>query len=278
MSDTPSAGRGFEKEARLSYGSYLKVPELLQLQQCLSRPVHHDELQFIVVHQVYELWFKLLIFELETLRAHMLGGEADEAEHLLRRVHAIESLFSPTIHVLESMAPVDFLGFRDHLRPASGFQSVQFREVELLSGLREPAYLEFLRRENVSEVVEAVERRLAELSLRESIFAMLQVRGIDVGWRMETREWDAEKARAELLTIHREKRPRDIYRLLEGLITHDENIALWRQHHVALVERQIGSRKGTGGSTGSSYLRSTGHYRFFPELWQVRVDLDPGGY
>jgi tryptophan 2,3-dioxygenase len=278
MSDESRPERGFDREAHLSYGSYLKVPELLGLQQALSRPVHHDELQFIVVHQVFELWFKLLLFELEAVRAHMLAGETDEAEHLLRRTHAIEGLFAPSIAVLESMTPADFLGFRNHLMPASGFQSVQFREVEILSGLRDPRYVEFLRRENVPEVADAVDRRLREVSLREASFAMLQVRGLDVGWSIERREVDEEKLRAVLLEIYRSKQPRDVYRVLELLVQHDENIALWRQHHVALVERQIGSRTGTGGSSGAAYLRSTGGYRFFPELWRVRGDLDPDGY
>lgn len=272
------AGRGFDAEARLSYGNYLKVPELLSLQACQSRPVHHDELQFIVVHQVFELWFKLLLFELETVREHLFEGRLDEAEHLLGRIDAIERLFLPQIHVLETMAPAHFLEFRDHLRPASGFQSVQFREVEILSGLRDPGYLEFLRKENVEEVRQAVERRLAEPSLRDAMVAMLAGQGLDVGYDPIARAADPAALAACLTDVYRALAPRPVYRLLEALVQHDETVALWRQHHVALVERTIGGRMGTGGSSGAAYLRSTGRYRFFPELWEVRSSLAPEGY
>ena len=267
---TGAGGRGFDRDAKLTYNSYLKVPDLLKLQSLLSTPEHPDELQFIVIHQTYELWFKLMLFELERARTAMFEGRLDDATLLLRRVHAIERVFVQQIHVLETMQPVEFLGFRDHLRPASGFQSVQFREVEILSGLRDENFVAFLRAENVHEVHVAVERRLAEPSLRDAMHAAIGAAGFDAS--------DEAKLDAALLRIYRELKPRELYHLLEALMEHDELIRLWRMHHVMMVERIIGSKMGTGGSSGARYLQSTTQRRFYPELWKVRGELAPDAY
>lgn len=272
------AGRGFDRDARLTYNSYLKVPELLKLQHLLSTPEHPDELQFIVIHQTYELWFKLVLFELERTRTAMNEDRLDDAALLMRRVHAIERVFVQQIHVLESMAPVAFLGFREHLRPASGFQSVQFREVEILSGLRDPSFVEFLRTENVPEVHDAVERRLREPSLRDAMHSLLERAGFDLGRSGGAGEPDAEKLDAALLRIYREMEPRPVYHVLEALMEHDELVRLWRMHHVMMVERIIGAKMGTGGSSGARYLQGTTQRRFFPELWKVRGELAPEAY
>lgn len=269
--------KGFAQEAQLSYNSYLRVPELLRLQRLQSDPPHHDELQFIIVHQTYELWFSLVLFELESVREALFEARLADAEDWLERVIAIERVLAGQIHVLESMTPMNFLGFRDHLRPASGFQSVQFRELELLSGLREERYLEFLERENVPEVHEAIRRRREEPSLRDAMHAMLQGQGIDIGYDADAHAWDDAKLEARLSEIYRSHSPRPVYRVLEGLTTHDQLIGLWRSHHVAMVDRLIGDQPGTGGSSGSRYLRSTLSHRFFPELWRVRGQLG-GGY
>jgi len=269
--------KGFGAEAKLSYGSYLRVPELLQLQVLESDPPHPDELQFIIIHQTYELWFKLVLFELEHARAALFESRLDDADHHLARVRAIEKVLAGQIHVLETMTPAGFLGFRDRLMPASGFQSVQFREVEILSGLRDPRYVEFLERENVPEVADAVRRRLGEPSLRDAMHAMLAAQGFDIGWDPDARTWDEGQLAAALLAIHRTLAPRPVYRVLDALVEHDQLVALWRAHHVSMVERMIGTRPGTGGSTGAAYLRSTLPYRFFPELWAVRGDLQPPG-
>lgn len=271
----PGAERGFDREAKLTYNSYLKVPELISLQHLLSTPPHPDELQFIIVHQTYELWFKLILAELERARDAMLTGRLEDADWSLRRVHAVESILVPQIHVLETMSPMAFLEFREHLRPASGFQSVQFREVEILSGLRDERFVEFLRTENVAEVRDAVARRLEEPSLRDAMHAMLQARGIDVGWKPADRSFDEAKLDEALLAIYGTLEPRDIYRTLEGLMQHDESIRLWRSHHVMMVERVIGMKPGTGGSSGAAYLRGTTQRMFYPELWKVRGALGP---
>ena len=286
MTDKPESGgcpmghgtggeRGFDREAKLTYNSYLKVPELISLQHLMSTPPHPDELQFIIVHQTYELWFKLILAELERARDAMLTGRLEDADWSLRRVHAVEAILVPQIHVLETMSPMAFLEFREHLRPASGFQSVQFREVEILSGLRDERFVEFLRTENVTDVHDAVARRLEEPSLRDAMHAMLQARGLDVGWNAADRSFDESKLDATLLGIYRTLEPRDVYRVLEGLMQHDESIRLWRYHHVMMVERIIGGKPGTGGSSGAAYLRSTTLRMFYPELWKVRGALGP---
>jgi len=246
--------RHFGEEGReLSYGAYLKVPELLRLQQGLS--AEHDELLFIVAHQVYELWFKVVLFELEAARDRIDADDIFFARHHLKRVYVIEKLLVEQIDVLETMSPQDFLAFRSKLAPASGFQSVQFREIEFLSGLKEPKYV--ARLEATDEEMSRLRKRLEEPTLDDAFGALLQRRGSP-----------------SLLDVFRDReRYGDLFDLCEALLDHDETFALWRSRHVLMVERQIGSKTGTGGSTGAQYLRSTLNKRFYPELWEIRSQL-----
>ena len=247
-------GSRFGEEGRaLSYGSYLKIPELLSLQKILSD--EHDELLFIVAHQVYELWFRLILHELEAVRDSIDAGGIFTANHRLRRVRVIEELLVKQIGVLETMSPQDFLAFRYKLAPASGFQSVQFREIEFLSGLKNPAYLE--RLEATPEEKERLARRLAEPSLGDALKAIIERRGSP-----------------SLLQIYQDREHfGDLFSLCEALLDHDEAFAEWRSRHVLMVERQIGSKPGTGGSSGARYLHSTLAKRFYPELWELRSQL-----
>ena len=246
--------RRFGEEGReLSYGTYLKVPELLRLQQGLSQ--EHDELLFIVAHQVYELWFKVVLDELEATRGRIDSDDIFFARHHLRRVNIIERLLVEQIEVLETMSPQDFLAFRSKLAPASGFQSVQFREIEFLSGLKEPKYV--ARLDATPEEVTRLRKRLDEPSVDDAFRALIQRRGSP-----------------SLLEIFRDRqRHGDLFDLCEALLDHDETFAHWRARHVLMVERQIGSKTGTGGSSGVEYLRSTLDKRFYPELWEVRSQL-----
>ena len=246
--------RRFGEEGReLSYGTYLKVPELLRLQQGLSQ--EHDELLFIVSHQVYELWFKVVLFELEAARERIDADDLFFARHHLQRVHVIEQLLVEQIDVLETMSPQDFLAFRSKLAPASGFQSVQFREIEFLSGLKEPKYV--ARLDATPEEMTRLRKRLDEPSVDDAFRALIQRRGSP-----------------SLLEIFRDRqRHGDLFDLCEALLDHDETFAHWRARHVLMVERQIGSKTGTGGSSGVEYLRSTLDKRFYPELWEVRSQL-----
>ena len=201
----------------LTYGSYLKIPELLSLQQLRSDPPVHDELLFIVVHQAYELWFKQLLFELESVRDRMFAGDAERARHYLVRVHAIERVLIEHIQVLQSMSPQDFLAFRTLLTPASGFQSVQFRELEFISGLKDERYLQDVAAE--AEERARLERRLAEPTLWDGFCALLETSGYpmpadDADVRLDLARRDgARPSRA----VRRERRAARSRRVVLGL-------------------------------------------------------------
>jgi tryptophan 2,3-dioxygenase len=255
--------------ARLSYGSYLKVDELLALQQPLSRPAHHDELLFIVIHQVYELWFKQLLHELEAAIAALDRDELLRLAKYFRRVHTIQRLLEQQVDVLETMTPQEFNAFRDHLNPASGFQSIQFREMEFLCGVRRTETLQHIETDPAQ--MARLQRRLGEPSLYDHVKALLARRGFATGSSSEL----VESFRR---IYEQSEKYYDLYLLLEDLIEFDERFLLWRGRHVRMVERMIGARRGTGGSPGASYLQGTLVHRFFPELWEVRTHLGQGSY
>jgi tryptophan 2,3-dioxygenase len=196
----------------------------------------------------------------------MMEGRPTGARHLLERVMAIEEVAVTQIRVLETMAPQDFLEFRTHLAPASGFQSVQFREIEFVSGLKDAAYLDRLA--SSPEERERLEKRLAEPTLWDAYCTMLDARGLPMP------AGDLEARRSTLLRIARDREGfADEFYLSEALLEHDQHFAMWRSRHVLMVERQIGTKSGTGGSTGAPYLRSTLNKRFYPELWDLRSFL-----
>ena len=263
----PPTGRSFGEEGgQLTYGGYLRLDELLAQQVPQADPPAHDELLFITVHQVYELWFQQLLYELETVRDATMADETTwRACHLLRRVHAIERLLISQVDVLETMTPQDFLEFRANLAPASGFQSVQFRELEFLSGCKDPAFLTRFR--SISAAQEArLERRLAEPSLWDAFLHLLASRGLPAGTDQQILE--------SLRVVAGDRAAHDdLWQLAEGLLTHDELAGLWRARHVVMVERQIGTKSGTGGSTGAPYLRKRVALRYFPLLWELRDHL-----
>ena len=253
-----------EQGARLSYGSYLHLPELLDQQVLMSDPPAHDELLFITVHQVCELWFKQCLHELSAARDGMLAGQTYEPRRALTRVHAIAQILIQQVVVLETMTPQDFLAFRSLLAPASGFQSVQFREIEFLSGARDAAYLDRLRQASPEER-DRLEGRLEEPSLWDAFLSLLERRGLPVASQGERRE--------SLLTLARDRAQAELWELAEALLTHDALASQWRSRHVDMVERQIGTKQGTGGSSGGEYLRSRLSLRYFPELWELRSYL-----
>ncbi len=251
-----------EEGARLSYGSYLRLESLLAQQVPLTSPPAHDELLFITIHQVYELWFQQLLHELTAARDAMLDGRLWWARHLLHRVHVVERVLVEQVGVLETMTPQDFLEFRSTLAPASGFQSVQFRELEFLSGAKDPAFLGRLR-DLTDDERERLQRRLAEPSLWDAFLTVLTKAGLDAG--------NEDEVRASLLTVARDRATYDeIWELSERLLDHDEMAGRWRARHVLMVERQIGTKSGTGGSTGAPYLRSRVGLHYFPQLWELR--------
>ena len=270
----------YGQDTRLTYSEYLKVPELLRLQGCLADPPAHDELQFIVVHQVYELWFKLVLHELDAM-ASAATTATDEgfrtATRLGRRVVSILHVLVGQIHVLESMRPVDFLAFRSRLNPASGFQSAQFREVELVLGLKDPA---LMKRLATDASAAAAVQRFDQASLPETLYAALRRRGLAVTLPGPDRsEAQAQETLQALRAVYEQPdRHQALYELCETLLDIDEQIVLWRRHHVMMVERQIGAKPGTGkGTTGEldgiRYLRTTLDKQALPDLWAVRTLL-----
>lgn len=221
-----------------------------------------------MVHQSFELWFSLILVEIETVREALFAGRTFAARHYLKRVQAIERMLIEHIGIVESMSPQDFLQFRGYLAPASGFQSVQFREIEFISGLKEPGLLSRLA--ETPEDRERLERRLAEPTLWDAFCSLLEANGLP----MPSGEENAELRRASLVKMMRDKDAYpELFYTAESLLTHDELFALWRQHHILMVERQIGSKTGTGGTAGVSYLRTTLDKRFYPELWELRSYL-----
>jgi tryptophan 2,3-dioxygenase len=270
-----TTGRSFGEEGGLlTYDRYLRLPELLGLQALESSPPVHDEMLFIIVHQTYELWFKELLHELTAVRDAMLaatGSAPDQgrplwlARQLLRRVHVIERLLISQVDVMETMTPQDFGEFRTALAPASGFQSVQFRELEFLSGAKDPGFVHRFRALTDEERTRLA-ARLAEPTLWDAYVDLLAWTDLPVG--------SDKEIMTALVTVARD-RPHldDLWELAEDLLTHDELAALWRARHVQMVERQIGTKSGTGGSTGAPYLHGRVPLRYYPLLWELRDSL-----
>src|SRR5215213_4532761 len=269
--------KNYGDSAPLSYNKYLRVQDLINLQDCLSDPAHHDELLFITVHQAYELWFKQILHELDAAIQFLEDDRLPPATRAITRVVEIEKLLVNQIHILESMTPISFLAFRDQLNPASGFQSMQFREIEFSSGLKDKNILrEFSTDEFAHERLQA---RMTRPSLAECFYRVLQRRGLnapldgDADPAQQKKAYE-ERTRAVLEVVtHFEERYEE-FQLAEALLEHDEYFSLWRSHHIKMVERMVGAKRGTGGSEGIGYLKTTLDKKFFPELWEARTYLD----
>lgn len=270
---------------QLTYNGYLKVEELKQLQICQSNPPHHDEPLFIIIHQAYELWFKLILHELDVVIKYLAKDKVRRATFFMRRINSIMSLLVNQIHILETMSPMEFLGFRNKLNPASGFQSTQFREIEIIAGLRDVRLLEHFRQQEgaFADLI----RRYESPSLEDVFYEMLRRHGFTLAKSEEPTEADASDEQSEKSRLLQEARLQelrklyedpehhlDFHDLAEALVDFDERLTLWRSHHVTVVERVIGFKRGTGGSEGVQYLRSTLNKRCFPDLWKVRTVIE----
>lgn len=254
----------YGKGATLSYNKYLKVPELIRLQETLSEPKSHDELLFIVIHQTYELWFKQILHELDATIGWLNEDRMFRANHSLRAVVGIEKVLVSQIHILESMAQIGFLEFRDKLNPASGFQSMQFRELEFVSGAKDERILNAFKNDEFA--FERLTQRFNSPSIADAFWNLLERQGFAVSDR------DGKVRAIVTILTHPEKYP-DLFNMQDLLIEHDENISLWRYHHVLMVERMLGMKRGTGGSEGVGYLMTTLTKKFFPEIWEARTHL-----
>jgi aminocarboxymuconate-semialdehyde decarboxylase len=269
-------------EKKLTYSSYLQVPELLRLQHPETLPEHHDELLFIIVHQTYELWFKELLHDLDAVVANLRATCENptsrdgvyEAARLLRRCTEIMRVLVEQFTILETMLPTHFLAFREKLAPASGFQSEQFRELEFLCGLKDEKMLRY--HELTPETHAILFRRLREDSLRDVFFKALEALGTLQPPRVGASDEEQFQARAKAIhALYRDERNhRDWIDVCERLTEFDELVVSWRLRHIQMVERTIGIRMGTGGSSGSSYLKNTLEKKFFPELWEARTYLE----
>lgn len=247
--------------AGTDYSTYLKINDLLTLQVPLTDEAP-DELLFIVVHQSYELWFKVIIDELRRASTALWAAEPWNAIRHLRRIVSIEDLLIQHLRVLETMSPEGFLEFRDPLDPASGFQSYQFRAIEFLSGAGKTAMLDF---HLFDADVRAWLREASEAPSLLGGFEFSLRQSLDPGGRL-----DISGLARDLYREHRSATTSSLHTVAELMMDHDERLAMWRHQHMLMAGRQIGRRPGTGGSDGMAYLDTTIHQRLYPMLWEVR--------
>jgi tryptophan 2,3-dioxygenase len=270
MTSSPADG---QDSRAVTYSSYLRLDELLGAQRPMSD--EHDEMLFVVIHQVYELWFKQLIHELGHLQSRMGDGDTPHVLHTLKRILTILKVAVAQIDVLETMTPRQFLGFRDRLQAASGFQSAQFRELEAILGRRDRSVLDNYPADTVARarITAALERP----SLYDSFLRYLATQGYPVpaatALARDVRQpvQPSPAVQAVLLQVYRDDG--EPAQVAERMVDVDEGIQEWRYRHVKMVERTIGSRAGTGGSPGAAYLHTTLSTPLFPDLWEVRSEL-----
>jgi len=258
----------------VTYSSYLKVDDLLSLQQPRSEGPEHDEMLFIVIHQVYELWFKELLHEFDRVRRLLEDDEPHRAQHTLKRILTILKVMVAQLDILETMTPLEFFTFRQRLEAASGFQSDQFRQIEFLLG--EKSERAIRRFPEGSRASVALQRRYHEPTLWDAFLRYLSREGYKVPEPLLTRDVVAPveastELQRTLVEIYR--RDTKTAELCERLVDLDEGIQEWRYRHVKMVERTIGAKPGTGGSSGAAYLRETIGRPAFPDLWEIRSQL-----
>jgi len=257
-----------------SYGEYLRIDDLLALQRPLSEGPEHDEMLFIVIHQVYELWFKEILHELDHLMVLLERNDGARARGTLKRILTILKVMVAQLDILETMTPLEFLSFRDRLESGSGFQSHQFRELEFALGWKEPRSME--RYPAGSQARERLARRLPVPSLWDAFLHHLAANGVPVPRadleRDVSRKVAPSPALQQVLVSVYRHHPQ-LAELCERLVDLDEGLMEWRYRHVKMVQRTIGTRGGTGGSAGAEYLMGTLNQPLFPDLWAIRTDL-----
>lgn len=258
----------------LTYSSYLKLDKLLALQEPLSGGDAHDETLFIIVHQAYELWFKEILHELDHLRDLLKAPDVARAQLTLRRIGAILRVLIDQMSVLETMLPLEFLAFRGRLATASGFQSVQFRELEFALGHKRREICE--RFPEPSETRQRLEKRLRNPTVWDAFLRGLARSGYDVPEEDLGRDYTqpiTPSPRVQKMLIGIYSGSSAIVGLCELLLDFDEGFQEWRYRHVKMVERMIGDKHGTGGSEGIGYLKTTLFKPFFPDLWAIRTEF-----
>jgi len=260
--------------ATLTYGRYLKIPELLDLQVPRSEGPEHDEMLFIVIHQVYELWFKQMLWEGDHLCERLVAGDRSGSGATLKRMLTILKTMVGQIDILETMTPISFASFRTRLESASGFQSAQFRAFEFMLGQKRPGAVHHYP-EGTPERA-ALAHRFEQPSLWDALLRFLAGAGVAVPAELldrDLREAPAECAAFHPALIHLYHHEPDLRSICERFVDLDEGVQEWRYRHVKMVERTIGMKGGTGGSPGARYLRETLFRPVFPDLWAIRTAL-----
>jgi len=258
----------------LTYWNYLKLDQLLDLQQPKSQPAEHDETLFIIIHQVYELWFKVLLHEFEKIKRNFSSHDLFGAIATFQRCRMVMKTLVSQLDILETMTPMSFTTFRDRLETASGFQSAQFRELEFVLGYKRPDMLKHYTGD--APHYPDLKKRLTDRSVVDHFYDFLAHQGVDIPESLTNRDPSAatepsEQIQAGLLNIYRTKP--DVSILLELMTDFDEGLQEWRYRHVKMVERTIGNKRGTGGSLGVEYLRASLFHPIFPDLWEIRHEL-----
>ncbi|MBI4718879.1 MAG: tryptophan 2,3-dioxygenase [Planctomycetes bacterium] len=258
----------------LTYWTYLKLDELLNLQEVRSHPPEHDEPLFIIIHQTYELWFKLLLHELDRIKRDFLANELYALIAGFKRIRTVMKTLVEQMDILETMTPMSFSSFRDRLDTASGFQSAQFRELEFLLGYKRKEMLNY--QPPGAPHRHAILRRLEEPSVVDSFYAFLVRQGASVPEELLDRDVTLptqpdEKVQDAVYKLYRTRPQLTI--LVELMTDFDEGLQEWRYRHVKLVERTIGSKRGTGGSLGVEFLKESLFKPVFPDLWAIRHRL-----
>jgi len=263
-----------DSEASVTYQSYLHLDTLLSLQVPRSEGPEHDEMLFIVIHQVYELWFKEVLHELQHVADLFSSDKPHRAQHTLKRILTILKVLVAQLDILETMTPLEFLSFRARLEAASGFQSNQFRQIEFLLGAKNQSALARFPEGSPGRL--ALERRYRQPTVWDAFLRYLAREGYPVPDSHLTRDHSkpiepTPEIQQILLDVYR----RDVKsaEICERLVDLDEGIAEWRYRHVRMVERTIGNKPGTGGSRGAAYLQSTIGRNLFPDLWEIRSRL-----
>ncbi|MGI9667147.1 MAG: tryptophan 2,3-dioxygenase [Acidimicrobiia bacterium] len=260
-----------EDSKAVTYASYLKVDELLALQQLKSDPAEHDELLFITIHQVYELWFKIILHELDQLKIDLSRGALHESLPRLRRVNTVLKTLVGQIDILETMTPLSFASFRERLDSASGFQSAQFREVEFVLGYKRPDMIDLHPSDQEGHA--RLMTRLEEPSVVDAFYDFLETRGVDIPQELRSKAPEAPNVPNEAIQdaiVEMYRTQPDVILLLELMTDLDEGLQEWRYRHVKMVERTLGHKIGTGGSSGAEFLRRSLFNPVFPDLWAVR--------
>jgi tryptophan 2,3-dioxygenase len=261
-----------DRSPALTYSSYLALDEVLTAQR--PRSDEHDEMLFIVIHQVYELWFKQLLHEFAHLQPRLVDGDTAHVLHTLRRVLTILKVVVAQIDVLETMTPRQFTSFRGRLEAASGFQSAQFRELEAVLGRRDRRVFEHYSQN--SDARGRIEAAMSRPSVFDSYLRYLATQGYDVPAKALERDVTApvessDEVQQLLLAVYRDDG--EPAQVAERLVDVDEGMQEWRYRHVKMVERTIGAKPGTGGSAGVAYLRTTLSAPVFPDLWEIRSEM-----